>query len=96
MHPTIKPVALILDAIKDVSRRGDIVLDPFSGSTLIAAERRSNNRRANPAQFISGVCGPHGPPPHGDAAKRLTGGVSSSGLCRIPHAMAVTWFASGS
>jgi DNA modification methylase len=41
MHPTVKPVALVADAIKDCSRRGEIVLDPFggSGSTLIAAER---------------------------------------------------------
>ena len=40
MHPTVKPVALIADAIKDCSRRGEIVLDGFggSGSTLIAAE----------------------------------------------------------
>ena len=41
MHPTVKPVALIADALLDASRRGDIVLDPFmgSGSTLIAAEK---------------------------------------------------------
>lgn len=41
LHPTVKPVALVADAIKDVSRRGDIVLDGFggSGTTLIAAER---------------------------------------------------------
>jgi DNA modification methylase len=41
MHPTVKPVALIADAIKDCSRRGEIVLDGFggSGSTLIAAEK---------------------------------------------------------
>ncbi len=41
MHPTVKPVALIADAILDCSARGDIVLDPFlgSGSTLLAAER---------------------------------------------------------
>jgi DNA modification methylase len=40
-HPTIKPVALVADALLDCSRRGDRVLDPFggSGSTLIAAER---------------------------------------------------------
>src|SRR5258706_4048565 len=31
MHPTIKPVALVADAIKDCSRRGEIVLDPFGG-----------------------------------------------------------------
>jgi len=47
MHPTVKPVALVQDAIKDVSRRGDIVLDPFggSGSTLIAAERCGRSAR---------------------------------------------------
>jgi DNA modification methylase len=41
MHPTVKPVALVADAILDCSRRGGIVLDAFagSGSTLIAAER---------------------------------------------------------
>lgn len=41
MHPTVKPVALVEDAVLDCSRRGDIVLDAFSGSgtTLIAAER---------------------------------------------------------
>ena len=41
MHPTVKPVALIADAIRDCSRRGEIVLDGFggSGSTLIAAEK---------------------------------------------------------
>jgi DNA modification methylase len=41
MHPTVKPVALVAEAIKDCSRRNGIVLDPFSGggTTLIAAER---------------------------------------------------------
>ncbi len=41
LHPTVKPVALVADAIRDVTRRGDIVLDGFggSGTTLIAAER---------------------------------------------------------
>jgi DNA modification methylase len=40
-HPTVKPVALVADAIKDSTRRGDIVLDTFSGSgtTILAAER---------------------------------------------------------
>jgi DNA modification methylase len=40
-HPTVKPVQLVADAIKDCSRRGDIVLDPFigSGTTILAAER---------------------------------------------------------
>lgn len=41
IHPTVKPVALIADAMRDCSRRGDIVLDPFigSGTTIMAAER---------------------------------------------------------
>lgn len=41
LHPTVKPVQMIADAIRDVSGRGDIVLDIFggSGSTLIAAEK---------------------------------------------------------
>jgi DNA modification methylase len=46
MHPTVKPVGLVADAIKDCSRRGAVVLDPFAGSgtVLIAAER--TGRRA--------------------------------------------------
>jgi DNA modification methylase len=45
-HPTVKPVALVADAIKDCSRRGGVILDPFggSGTTLIAAEK--TKRRA--------------------------------------------------
>lgn len=41
MHPTVKPVRLVADAILDCSRRGDHVLDGFAGSgtTLLAAER---------------------------------------------------------
>jgi 16S rRNA G966 N2-methylase RsmD len=41
MHPTVKPVRLVADAIHDCSRRGSIVLDGFAGSgtTLLAAER---------------------------------------------------------
>ena len=40
-HPTAKPVEMVKDAILDVSRRGEVVLDPFmgAGATLIAAER---------------------------------------------------------
>lgn len=46
MHPTVKPVALVADVIKDASVRGDLVLDAFggSGSTLVAAEK--TKRRA--------------------------------------------------
>ncbi len=40
-HPTVKPVAMLEDALVDLTNRGDVVLDPFlgSGSTLIAAHR---------------------------------------------------------
>jgi len=46
MHPTVKPVALVADAVRDCSHRGGIVLDVFmgSGTTLIAAEQ--TGRRA--------------------------------------------------
>ena len=41
MHPTVKPLSMVADAILDCSKRGGIVLDAFAGSgtTLIAAER---------------------------------------------------------
>lgn len=41
IHPTVKPVALVADAIMDCTSRGDLVLDTFlgSGTTLIAADR---------------------------------------------------------
>lgn len=46
MHPTVKPVGLVADAIRDCSKIGGLVLDPFggSGTTLLAAER--TKRRA--------------------------------------------------
>src|SRR5262249_33736808 len=46
LHPTVKPIAMVSDAILDVTLRGDIVLDPFcgSGTTILAAER--TERRA--------------------------------------------------
>ena len=46
MHPTVKPVAMVADAIRDCSHRGGLILDPFAGSgtTLVAAE--STGRRS--------------------------------------------------
>jgi DNA modification methylase len=40
-HPTVKPTAMLEDALLDLTNRGDLVIDPFlgSGSTLIAAEK---------------------------------------------------------
>ena len=48
LHPTIKPVALIADAILDASERGAVVLDPFvgSGTTLLACEQTGRQGRA--------------------------------------------------
>jgi DNA modification methylase len=47
-HPSAKPIALVADAIKDCTRRGDIVLDTFAGSgtTILAAERVGRHARA--------------------------------------------------
>lgn len=55
-HATVKPVALVADAIRDVSRRKDIVLDPFggSGTTLIAAEK--TGRRARLMEIDTHYC----------------------------------------
>jgi DNA modification methylase len=47
LHPTVKPTGLVADAIQDVTRRGDLVLDLFlgSGTTLLAAERTGRRFR---------------------------------------------------
>lgn len=47
LHPTVKPTGLVADAIRDVTRHGDLVLDIFlgSGTTLIAAERAGRRFR---------------------------------------------------
>ncbi len=56
LHPTVKPVQMIADAIKDVSARGSVVLDLFggSGSTLIAAQK--TGRRANLCEYDPIYC----------------------------------------
>ena len=47
LHPTVKPVAMVADAYKDVTRQGELVLDIFlgSGTSLIAAERTGRRFR---------------------------------------------------
>lgn len=47
LHPTVKPVTMVADAIMDVTKRGNIVPDSFggSGTTLIAAERTGRSAR---------------------------------------------------
>jgi hypothetical protein len=68
LHPTVKPVAMVADAIRDCSHRKGIVLDPFigSGTTLIAAEktgRRGYGIEIDPAycdvtiRRLQAVCG---------------------------------------
>ena len=56
MHPTVKPVSLVSDAIRDCTRRNESVLDLFggSGSTLIAAE--TCGRRARLLEFDPLYC----------------------------------------
>ncbi|MER8918123.1 site-specific DNA-methyltransferase [Mesorhizobium sp. M0761] len=46
-HPTVKPINLVADALLDVSKRGDVVLDPFggSGTTLLAAQKTGRTAR---------------------------------------------------
>lgn len=47
MHPTVKPVAMVADALRDCSKRSDIVLDAFggSGTTMIAAQKTGRRAR---------------------------------------------------
>jgi DNA modification methylase len=56
MHPTVKPTALVADAIRDCSKRGDIVLDAFggSGTTLIAAQ--TSGRIARLIEYDPAYC----------------------------------------
>lgn len=55
-HPTTKPVALVMRAIQNSSRHGDLVLDAFggSGTTLIASER--TGRRCRMVELAPGYC----------------------------------------
>lgn len=56
MHPTVKPVALVADAILDCSKRKGLVLDAFggSGTTLVAAER--TGRRSAAVEIDPAYC----------------------------------------
>lgn len=48
LHPTVKPVAMVADAIRDASHRGGIILDSFAGSgtTIVAAQKTGRIARA--------------------------------------------------
>ena len=74
LHPTVKPSALVADAIQDVTRRGDLVLDLFlgSGTTLVAAERVGRRFRGldiDPVYVDVAI----------DRWTRMTGGVPAEG-----------------
>ena len=59
MHPTVKPLALVADAILDCSKRGGIILDAFAGSgtTLIAAEKTGRRGYGRSASMSFAPCG---------------------------------------
>lgn len=56
LHPTVKPVAMVADALKDCSRRGNIVLDPFCGSGTILVAAQKTGRRARAIELDPFYC----------------------------------------
>jgi DNA modification methylase len=54
MHPTVKPVAMIADAIKDASHPKGLVLDPFAGSGTILIAAEKTGRRAAAIELTPG------------------------------------------
>lgn len=74
LHPTVKPTALVADAIQDCTKRADVVLDPFlgSGTTLIAAER--TGRRCFGMEID---------PPYADTIIRRWEALTGRSACRI-------------
>jgi DNA modification methylase len=79
LHPTVKPVTLVADAIRDCSNRNNIILDPFggAGTTMFAAER--TGRRARLIEIDPGYV---------DVAilrwQRLTGKVAVNAATGVP------------
>ena len=61
MHPTVKPVALIADAIRDCSRRGEIVLDAFGGLRHDTDRRREDRPAAAADRVRSALLRHHHP-----------------------------------
>jgi DNA modification methylase len=54
MHPTVKPVAMIAEAIKDASHPKGLVLDPFAGSGTILIAAEKTGRRAAAIELTPG------------------------------------------
>ena len=81
LHPTVKPVAMIADAIRDCSNRGGLILDPFggAGTTLIAAERTGRRARVielDPLYVDVGI----------ERWQRFTGGTAINAGSGLPFA----------
>jgi DNA modification methylase len=81
LHPTVKPVAMIADAMRDCSSRGGLILDPFggAGTTLIAAERTGRRARVielNPVYVDSSV----------ERWQHFTGGTAINADSGLPFA----------
>jgi DNA modification methylase len=56
MHPTVKPVAMVADAIKDCSHRGAIILDPFAGSGTLCMACENTGRTARIMEIDPAYC----------------------------------------
>ena len=56
LHPTVKPVAMVADAMKDCSSRGGIVLDPFCGSGTLLISAQKTGRRARAIELDPVYC----------------------------------------
>jgi DNA modification methylase len=56
MHPTVKPVAMVADAIKDCSQRGAIVLDSFAGSGTLCIACENTGRNARVMEIDPAYC----------------------------------------
>ena len=56
MHPTVKPVAMVVDAIKDCSHRDAIVLDPFAGSGTLCIACENTERKARVMEIDPAYC----------------------------------------
>ena len=56
MHPTVKPVELVKDAILDCSKRGDIILDCFAGSGSVLAAAHKVGRIARLIEYDPRYC----------------------------------------
>ena len=80
-HPTVKPVHLIADALRDVSGRGEIVLDGFGGSGSTLSRRGQDRPAGPPLRDRPRLLRPH-PRPLGDLCHgrgHAAGGRGASG-----------------